>query len=177
MSIFKMYEDISDKPGVVNLRARSKPITVHTHSSLFSSARTEPNDPGATVVGMKEAVELARATFVKRLSHRVGLTNESGEAVKTLPLTIAHAAFLNPLYATEKMVSSSLFTKTQLERACSSLTAVLEKRYELTSPQDEGEDGVVESSGFACLMAPSTVQQSCDKAAAEVRKHSIPSWN
>lgn len=97
--------------------------------------------------------------------------NESGKAVKTLPLMIAHAAILNPLYATEKMVSTSLFTKTQLERACSSLTAVLEKRYELTSPQDEGEDGVVECSGFACLMAPSTVQQSCDKAAAEVRRY------
>ena len=81
MSSFKMYEDISDKPGVVNLRARSKPITLRTHSLLFSSARTEPNDPGVTVVGMKEAVELARATFVKRLSHRVG---------KTLPLTICN---------------------------------------------------------------------------------------
>lgn len=47
--------------------------------------RTEPNKSGVTVVGMKEAVDIARADFVERLSLLLGLTNESGEAVETLP--------------------------------------------------------------------------------------------
>jgi hypothetical protein len=80
--------------------------------------------------------------------------------VKTLPQTMT-------LYTSEKWWVF-LCMEAQLEHACRSLTAVLENRYELTSPNGNDEDAVVECSGFTCLKAPSAVHRSCDKAAAEV---------
>jgi hAT family C-terminal dimerisation region len=146
---FPMFGDISHTE-LPDLRKRSLTVVV------VSSIHTAPNPSGRDEQPMEECIEDFRELYAKDMLERCGVTKNDGTPTEKLPVTIAIAALLNPLYGGQtNIVKSGLMTREQYKHAEHSLIG----RMQLMRERDSGHIIVLHASSgsdddSACLDDP-----------------------
>jgi hypothetical protein len=143
---FAMFEDISHS-DLPNLTKRNKTVFVvssqHDASDEETGRAEQPMDP---------CIELFRDLFATDLEQRCGLANTDGPVTR-LPMDIAVACLLNPLYGGQKrIVASGLMTAAQYGLAESNLISRMQTMREsecdnivnidTSSSDDDNGDGL-----------------------------------
>jgi hypothetical protein len=90
-SSFTMFGDISHT-DLIDLRKRNKTVVV------ISSFHNNPNPMEREEKPMEPCIELFRKLFAKDMSWRSGISLKDGVPTEKLPVTIAIACLLNPMY-------------------------------------------------------------------------------